>query len=599
MAGPSLEDISALLAERKAARGQTVATMREVKDTYKSEVVVPLPEMDQNEKPAIANMVKIGIDQTAMRIASTLPNLSFPPVHEGKPRSMDLATYRTRATLGMWQVNRINLLQRKRARHFTGYGESPVILRPNKAWGCSKYEIQSPLDTYAAPSSDALQFIPDDCIFMYAHNLAWLRKNYPDAESQLLKLKSGTKQSDMFDMVEYVDGDWTVLMAQSRVSSDPGMAYQTVGVPFVEIKRVPNRTGRVPVVIPQRINLDTPMGQFDSQLGMFLAEAKLFSLKMIAVERGIFSDTYLIGRAGETPKIIQGPFDGRTGKITVVSGGVIDVKTPATSQDADQMGDKLERAQRMDGGTPADMTGESASNVRTGKRGDAIMSATIDMNIQEAQEVFAAAAEEEIKISIAQQKAYFGNERKSFFISSSKFVGDVSYVPNQIFENDNCIVTYSYAGSDANSLVVSLSQRQGSGRMSAETAMEIDPMVSDVPREKARIKSEAVEAAVMAAFTQGVTSGEIPPVDAARVAMLVVTEKMEPMEAIIQVHKEAQARQATIAPAGAPEAQAGLGAPGMGAEQPTAPAAPMSAMEALSSLTGKSNSIMKTKTAVG
>ena len=87
---------------------------------------------------------------------------------------MDLATQRMRATQGWMDTNRMNLLQRKRARHLIGYSQAPVILRPNKKWGCSEWSMQDPLDTFAAPSNNPLQFVPDDCIFTHAKNLACL-----------------------------------------------------------------------------------------------------------------------------------------------------------------------------------------------------------------------------------------------------------------------------------------------------------------------------------------------------------------------------------------------------------------------------------------
>ena len=49
---------------------------------------------------------------------------------------------------------------------------------------------------------------------------------------------------------------------------------------------------------------------------------------------------------------------------------------------------------------------------------------------------------------------------------------------------------------------------------------------------------------------------------------IVVSDKLPLAEAIEKVNKLAQERQATAAPVGSPETQPGLGAPGMGMEQP-------------------------------
>jgi len=597
----SIEDISALLDERRSGKSDVVAVMRDIKDTYNGSIIVPLPEMDKQEAPAVANLISIGLDETGMRIASTTPNLEFPALRPGITASKDKADFRMRASLGWWSVNDMNLLMRKRARHFIGYSQSPVYLRPNKEWGCSEWSVMDPLDTFAAESNNSVQMVPDDCIFMHTKNLAWLKKRYPDVYDQLLKFKDGNKPSDQVDVIEYVDGDETVMFAQSRINYDQNRAYLFTGSKMVPMKRIPNRTGMVPVVIPERISLDRPLGQFDGQIGMFRQEAKLTALSIIAIERNIFPDTYLVGRQGGTPKFINGPYDGRTGKVNVISGGDIEVKTIQPSQSTDQAIDRLERAQRQSGKTPADMTGEAASNVRTGKRGDAIMSATVDMNIQESQEILASSMGKELKIAIAQSKAYFGNERKSFYISGYKSKGDISYVADEIFENDNAIVTYPYAGTDANSFVVSVSQRKGSGMMSNETAMELDPMISDVDAEIARIDGESAKGLLVASFAQQAQQGLIPPADIAEVAQMVYDQTHTYMEAILIQHKKMQERQATPAPSpAAPEAQDGMANAGTGAAQPApaAPAGPQGVLQALSSLQGPPNATLKTKMAV-
>jgi hypothetical protein len=68
---------------------------------------------------------------------------------------------------------------------------------------------------------------------------------------------------------------------------------------------MPNRTGMPLAVIPQRITLDTPRGQYDGVLGMYFTRARLQALTEIAIERGIFPDEYLVARPGENPEIIQ------------------------------------------------------------------------------------------------------------------------------------------------------------------------------------------------------------------------------------------------------------------------------------------------------
>ena len=565
MLGPSLEAIAAILAERQAKQGPVIESMRQLRDAYNGDLVIPLPELDRKEKSAVANLITTGLDQTAMRIASTMPSVYYPALEEGNNASEKRARTRKRATMAWWEANKMPLKMRRRARWLIGYASSPVIIRPDTKWGAARWDIRDPLNTFPSVGEDPDQITPSDCIFTYSRSRAWLQERYPEA---LANLKSvNPKPTDIIGIVEYTDAEVTVLMATSSAKQNPWESMVR-GAPHVELERVQNRTGLCLAVVPGRITLDRPMGQFDSLVGMYNLQSKLMALEVIAVERGIFPDTYLVSRPGETARFVAGPFDGRTGQVNVVSGGDIREMAANPGFATNGMMDRIERAQRIGSGTPAEFGGESTSNVRTGKRGDAILSAVVDFPIQEAQEIFAASLQEENKRAIAIAKTYFGNERKSFYVSSRGAKGHVDYVPNKDFEDDNNVVTYSHSGADANSLVVGLGQRIGIGIMSKQTAQEIDPFISDPEAEKDRVISESLEAALLQSIQTQAAQGAIPPSDVASIVALVGADKMDLAAAVTKIHEQAQARQATPAPTGAPETMPGLGAPGMGAEQP-------------------------------
>ena len=572
MLGPSLETIAAILAERQAKQGPIIESMRQLRDAYNGDLVIPLPELDRKEKSAVANLITTGLDQTAMRIASTMPSVYYPALEEGNNASEKRARTRKRATMAWWEANKMPLKMRRRARWLIGYASSPVIIRPDTKWGAARWDIRDPLNTFPSVGEDPDQITPSDCIFTYSRSRAWLQERYPEA---LANLKSvNPKPTDIIGIVEYTDAEVTVLMATSSAKQNPWESMVR-GAPHVELERVQNRTGLCLAVVPGRITLDRPMGQFDSLVGMYNLQSKLMALEVIAVERGIFPDTYLVSRPGETARFVAGPFDGRTGQVNVVSGGDIREMAANPGFATNGMMDRIERAQRIGSGTPAEFGGESTSNVRTGKRGDAILSAVVDFPIQEAQEIFAASLQEENKRAIAIAKTYFGNERKSFYVSSRGAKGHVDYVPNKDFEDDNNVVTYSHSGADANSLVVGLGQRIGIGIMSKQTAQEIDPFISDPEAEKDRVISESLEAALLQSIQTQAAQGAIPPSDVAAIVALVGSDKMDLAAAVTKIHEQAQTRQATPAPTGAPETMPGLGAPGMGAEQPAQqPASP-------------------------
>jgi hypothetical protein len=585
MLGPTIQEIAAILKERQDKQGPMIDSMRQLRDAYNGDLIIPLPEMDRREKSAVANLITTGLDQTAMRIASTMPSVFYPALEEGNNASEKRARTRKRATMGWWEANKMPLKMRRRARWLIGYASSPVILRPDTKWGAARWDIRDPLNTFPSTGEDPDQITPNDCIFVYNRSRAWLQNNYPDAAGKLRAINP--KPTDLIQIAEYTDAEVTVLMAISTTKLSQWES-NVRGVPFVELERVQNKTGLCLAVVPGRITLDRPMGQFDSLVGMYALQSKLMALEVIAVERGIFPDTYLVSRPGETARFVAGPYDGRSGQVNVVQGGDIREMAANPGFATNGMMDRIERAQRIGSGTPAEFGGESTSNVRTGKRGDAILSAVVDFPIQEAQEIFAASLQEENKRAIAIAKTYFGNERKSFYISSRGAKGHVDYVPNKDFEDDNNVVTYSHSGADANSLVVGLGQRIGIGIMSKQTAQEIDPFISDPEQEKDRVISEGLEQALLQSIQTQASQGAIPPSDVAAIVEMVASDKASLAEAVTKIHEAAQKRQATPAPTGAPETMPGLGAPGMGAEQPQAqPQQPQDVGAFLASLGGK------------
>lgn len=541
--------------------------MRELKDIYKGDVTIPLPELDKSERSGVANLIQTGLDQLSMRVASTAPDVWYPPDEPGKKRHETNSRLKRKATVGWWTENKMRLIMRKRARWLIGYGISPVMLRPDPEIDMPRWHPRDPLSCYPPLGSENLQ--PSDCIFAQKRSLSWLETMYPEATSKLYKGKA-PKPDDMYEVLEYVDDEvWVLGVAGPRRESwDRGRDGQ---IPNVEIWRMPNRIGCCPVVIPFRITLDRPQGQFHNAMGMYKWQARLMALEVISVERNVFPDTYLISRPNEIAAFVDGPYDGRTGKVNIVKGGDIKDLSTQTPQATNVAIDRLERAQRLTGGMPAELGGESSSNIRTGRRGDAVLSAVIDFPVQEAQEIFQESLAQENKIAIAIDREYFDHP-KSFYVNAKGIKGLVQYTPSETFTSDVNFVTFAHAGADQNQLTVALGQKLGSGQISRYTAMQLDPMIDDPEFEHDQIIKEAIEQSILASLQQQATTGALPLPDLANIMNMVVTNKKDLVDAVIQAQKDAQERQAAETPPGAPEGAPGLAAPGMGAEAGTAAA---------------------------
>lgn len=573
----SPEEILALLDERRLSRSPLLRKMEEVRRAYNGELVIPLPELDSANVPAVGNLVVQGVDALGQRTASVMPDVRYVPVRDSKP-AQQAARKKRLANLGWWEANEMPAKLGRRARWYHGLACTGVYVCPDDKLGGPRWFLRQPLTTFPGETANPEDVTPEDVIFCYQRTLRWIKDKYPHA---FLRLRKGDdpKMSDKFEVVEYHDAECTVLLVVGKKD----LASQPTGDAWVVLEEAYHGLDLCPAVVLGRPSLDKPMGQFDQMVGMYQLQARMMALEVVAVERGIFPDTWLVANGTMNPQIIR-EADGIRGQTGIVKDGNITVVNPQPTYLATQMRSDLERSQRMTARIPAEFGGESTSNVRTGRRGDAILSAAIDFTIQEAQRDFERSLEAENKIAAAIEKKFF-KQRKSVYVAFQGTHARVDYSPADLWDSDRHTVRYSLAGADINNQTIVGGQKVGMGTMSKQTFMEQDPQIEDAEQEHDRVIAEGIEQAVLSAFQQQAASGAIPPGDAARVMELVRSDKMELAEAILQVQREAQERQAEMVPEGAPEAQPGLALPGMGAEQPTI-GEPAEGMANLSQLLG-------------
>ena len=562
----TVDEVVALYTSRSRINDNAKSKMRTLRDYYNGDVVVPLPELDADEKSAVANLLAQGLDQTAMRISSTNPDIFCPPIDSATKKARDNADIRRKALFGWWEHSRMDLQLSKRARHLIGYSTTCTQLRFNQVTKCPEWRVRDPLTAYPATLLGVEDRRPRDVIFAYERSFGWLKQHYPSAAAEF-SAKDTTQQDHTIEMIEYVSAEEQVLVGTRSPIQTVSFGQMTEQSPFVavELERVENRLEECPVVFAQRISLDDARGQFDGILGMYQMQARLMALEVIAVQKGIFPDTWLIGRQGETPQIVN-PADGLTGEVGVIRGGELKDMQMQPGYMTNPAIDRLERAQRLTAGIPQEFGGESTSNIRTGRRGDAVLSATIDFTVQEAQRIMSRSLQEENEIAVKMAKKYAGGRKRSFYVGAKTAKGHVTYTPSTNFDSTENIVSYSHPGSDINELIIGGGQRLGMGTMSKQSFMSIDPLVDDPEQEHDIVIAEQIEQALLTAIQAQASEGIIPPSDLARIMDLVKHNKQELAEAVTTVQREAQERQAQEVPMDAPEAQPGLALPGMGAE---------------------------------
>lgn len=535
---PSAADIMEQYRERQAETATLHEKMHTVSTIYNGKMRIPLADIDRAESASVPNLLAQGVDQMAARIASTVPTITYVPDRPGV-RESDRNARNAADTLGAWwEMGRRMKLQQVIARRLVAYAMCPVIISWDHDRGIPKWRVRHPLETLPPLDIEPDVVRPTDIIFTYYRSAKWLLRNgYGMHLNQLTRGQH--RETDRIRLIEYVDSDETVLMATGFYPNEQwDLSMTTATGKAVVLVRHDNPAG-MPVVLPNRMTLDSIAGQFDTMIGMYQHQAKLMALEEIAIEKDIFPDTYLEGRANEVPKFISGPHDGRSGDVNIVQGGTVKTLQSSPGYLTNPFIDRLERSMRLTAGIPAEFGGESASNIRTGRRGDAVLSAVIDFTIAEAQGILAHAMEDENEICIKLAKAHAGSTTRTLHVGLGNSRRPVTYTPDTTFKHVEQVVSYPVAGTDMNTFMLGLGQRLGMGMISKRTAQELDPLIANPEGEHDAIIVEGLEMAVMSGIQQQAASGQLPPLAAAKIATLVGTDKMELAEAMVKVTEDA------------------------------------------------------------
>lgn len=544
----------------------------QVKRLMNGQVFAPVTgRFGEEEAAVVANLAVQNLDQLTRRIVSTKPNVRFTSLQPGRPASDRAARTRRLASLGFWDQNKVELQDRKRVRWLQGYGVGPIQIGPHPTESIPKWNLRDPLATYPAPCDYQDDYTPRDCIYAYKRTYAWVKEYYPQAAFDIFThITKGNQKCNldtMFEIVEYIDAEERVLVLSHKNATSPSTTYGVIntGNAAIELDRSENRLGICPVVAPSLISIDRIKSPYYGNVGMEYMRNKLAALEYLFAEKTVFPESYFVEPPNSPNGEIVELADAESGKIGHLRGGTLENINMQPNFAGAQMSSRLEQEERTQNSTPAEWGGESASNIRTGIRGQNIASAAVDYTIQESQEILSLAKAQELKIAIKVDKTYF-NRPKSFYVGKGTASQKVDYDPAKTWETDQCEVYYSAVGGDANQFVIGGGQRIAQQTLSRETFMENDPLVADPETEKDRVQAEMLR---QAGFTQLMQPGALDPVTMAKIAGYVASNEMEWWEAVEKVQKEAQERQATqdaegnptgVDPA-SPEAQPGI-APG-------------------------------------
>ena len=567
----SWDQVVAIMNTRIAENSPLIDAMIQVRDRYNGSWVVPWAENkspgSESLPPMTPALIHDAIDHTAMQAGSVSPAFYVPSVKPGEQEgrgSREWANRRRKALGYVHAQSRTKLVLRRWFRHLAGYGMGVISVEYDFKNQHPRVVLRDPLSTYPDPKT-AEDYTPlENCGFVYGKSAAWIRATYPEMQEErggpIPAKRHGFEE--LWDLIEWWDEDEMVLgVLGPRV---PSWASEGQRLGFdKEIARYPNMMGKVPVVTGARVTLDRIISQLQHVVGMVDLGAKLQYLDIMATEKSIFPDTYLVGANNGKPEIAShmGQWqDGRTGRINLLRnvaevGQLRHTPDPTNKQTID----RIERNARVTGGMVPQFQGESYGALRTGRGIDSLMGAAVDPRVQELHEIT------ETALPLVNDLVFSAWEKspdkdKTYHVYSgwAGDRGETSFMPSrELQESHFTAAAYPIPGAGAQETNIILTQMFSAGINSMAGTRRRHPWIEDDLDVQREIDEESTEAAIRAAILQQVQSGQLPIVMAAEIESQVRdSDNHDYIEAIMEADRIFRERQAQEAPPVAPEAAA-------------------------------------------
>lgn len=592
-------EIVQVMRSRQARDDTRLRAMLDVCARYNGDWALPMNDVvDPTIQDLTPALVAETIDGTALRAASSIPTIVVPslnPLRDTGPRSADYADRRRKALASTWADSNLQLGLRRVYRHLGGFAELAIRVEPDKKRERPVISVLSPMGVYPESKTSEDLSPPLNVGIVYAKSASWIRQRWPKVATENggpvpAESMSRADGGDLWDIVEWVDEDHIVFgLLGPRYDTAAAQRYhqatrRDVTDAWAELERHPNKVGRCTIVTGERVTLDRAASQVANMLGRLDKMAQLQVLTMIAAEKAVFPDRYIIADANGTIRIAGGSWkDGRTGAMNVVEGPVKNIGelrgTPDPS--GQQMVDRLERNWRVSTGLAPVQGGETMGALRTGRGIDSMLAASIDPRVQEMQEIVESALTEVNALVLDCAKTAYGSKK---FVWFTGWRGDrtlFEFEPDKHVESNVNAVHYSMPGSDVQSLTIILGQLYGMEAISLDTLREMHPGISDADAERLRVDEQKIANAALDALLEQAKAGEIPVTHLLRIQKHLRKEKSV-LAAIELADKELAEEQAKenpappegmamdpaampgLAPAGAMPPPGAFGAPGGG-----------------------------------
>lgn len=514
------DEIQRIVMDRYNAQSPVFSRMREVLKRYEGDWVVPIAERPDEPQMPNTSPLMIGqiVDFAGKRAASIKPMLRVPPLRNNTPKgtgSTEWAGKRRRALEACYDFSKYSLSRRRQFRHLAAYHTYAQLCIPDFKAEMPRLEVREPLATLTdARSADNFRE-PEWFATVTALSGEALRARFPTLASEYGGPVTNKDTSQMWYMVEFVDAEcltFGLLGPQTFIGDHINRGLNAPAMHCQIGPQIPNRAGMVPGTMPVNMSLAGIAAGLGSLLGSVDLQSKLTNLDILAQQRAIFPDMYVLGREGAQPRLVYGDWKpGTSGEINLIADAqTVGLLHQSPDPRTQQLIDRLERNVKTSGGLPPQAAGETYGALRTGRAIDALGGMSVDPTIQEMHEIDEAWLQYMNRVILATYKGYFGSKKYSIAWGSSSDEALLDFVPAKHIESTTNVVRYPIPGADVTQTTQIQGSLFGAGIISADTFREGHPWIEDAEREKSKILVEQIERGTLEAFQMQMGQGQIP-----------------------------------------------------------------------------------------
>jgi hypothetical protein len=446
--------------------------MQDVYDVRRGETSRILPGMfpDIWPKPIISNFIDV-VARDLADVTGIVPSINCESALQVSNASKRFASKRTKIAHNYFDKSNLSTELVTAADRYYTFGFVPFIVEADFEYACPHVIVDDPMGAYYTLD---LRGNVTHYAKVWREDVLSLIAKFPQHERVLKGEDSpwgaGGERHEL-EVIRYIDKQVECLYVPEREN--------------LCLAEVPNRLGKVNVVVAERPGLDDETrGQFDDVIWVQLARARMALLGLEAVEKSVGAPLAL-------PMDVQQMSFGGDAIIRTNSPEKVrrvGVELPQAAFAEEQM---LERDMRQGARYPEGRSGEMDASVVTGRGVQALQSG-FDSQVKTAQNSIGQALSRALSICLEMDEKFWPNRKKEIRGVANGSHFEETYTPSKDIAGVYTVdVTYGFAaGMDPNRALVFLLQLRGDKLVPRDFVQRQLPMDVDVVQLQQQVDNE-------------------------------------------------------------------------------------------------------------